>query len=309
MTVERAAAQRERQARRRRRGWLAVLLVLLLTTLAALAGWYLTEGRFTTAPALATLSRDDAQQVASRAGLDLRVSEAYSESVPRGAVISTEPGPGAKILDGGQIDAVVSRGPERYPVPTVVGLSRAAATAALVNAQLKVGRVAEAWSGSVPAGTVVKAGAEAGAQVKPGTAVALTVSKGPKPIPVADWTGKDTDKAVAALEKAGFNVEVTTKNDDRVAKDRVLAQSPRSGSGQKGDTVRLTRSLGPVLVTVPNVRAMGVKAAEQVMEDAGFKTRVRAAAVNYIGVGFVVSTDPKARSQAPKGSTITLFVV
>jgi serine/threonine-protein kinase len=309
VAAERAAAQQERQARRRRRGWLVVLLVLLLTTLAVLAGWYLTEGRFTTAPALASLSQKDAEQVASRSGLDLRVSEAYSESVPRGSVISTEPGPGAKILDGGQIDAVVSRGPERYPVPTVVGLTREAAAAALVNARLKPGPVTEAWSSSVPAGTVVKAGAAAGARVKPGTAVALTLSKGPKPIPVADWTGKDTGKAVAALEKAGFTVEVTTKNSDRVAKDRVLAQSPDSGSGQKGDTIRLTRSLGPVLVTVPNVRAMGVKAAEQVMKDAGFKTRVRAAAVNYIGVGFVVSTDPKARSQAPKGSTITLYVV
>nr|WP_294690919.1 Stk1 family PASTA domain-containing Ser/Thr kinase [uncultured Friedmanniella sp.] len=307
--VERAAAQRERQARRRRRGWLAVLLVLLLTTLAALAGWYLTEGRFTTTPALATLSQEDAEQVASRAGLDLRVAQAYSESVPRGSVISTEPGPGAKILDGGQIDAVVSRGPERYPVPTVVGLTRAAATAAVVNARLEVGRVTEAWSSSAPIGTVLAADPSAGVSVKPGAAVELTVSKGPKPIPVPDWTGKDADKAVAALKKAGFTVEVTTENSDKVAKDRVLAQSPDSGSGQKGDTIRLTRSLGPVLVTVPNVRAMGVKAAEQVMKDAGFKTRVRAAAVNYIGVGFVVSTDPKARSQAPKGSTITLYVV
>ncbi|MFL6028212.1 MAG: PASTA domain-containing protein [Friedmanniella sp.] len=63
------------------------------------------------------------------------------------------------------------------------------------------------------------------------------------------------------------------------------------------------------MVTVPYVQAMGIRAAEQVMKDAGFKTKVRPAAVNYIGVGFVVGTDPKARSQAPKGSTITLYVV
>ncbi|WP_425560657.1 PASTA domain-containing protein [Microlunatus capsulatus] len=62
-------------------------------------------------------------------------------------------------------------------------------------------------------------------------------------------------------------------------------------------------------MTVPNVRAMGVRAAEKVMREAGFRTRVQAAAVNYIGVGFVVSTGPKIRSQAPKGSTITLYVV
>ena len=32
-------------------------------------------------------------------------------------------------------------------------------------------------------------------------------------------------------------------------------------------------------------------------------------AMNYIGVGFVVYSNPRARSQAPKGSTITLYVV
>ncbi|CAA9322503.1 MAG: Serine/threonine protein kinase PrkC, regulator of stationary phase, partial [uncultured Friedmanniella sp.] len=307
--ADRAAAQRERQARKRRRGWLAVLLVLLLTTLALLAGWYLTEGRFTTAPALTRLSQADAQRVARQAGLDLRVGEAYSESVPRGAVISTQPGPGAKVVDGGQIDAVVSRGPERHPVPTLVGLSREAATAALGNARLSAGEVTESWSDSVPAGTVTKASTAAGTRVKPGTAVALTVSRGPKPVRIADWTGEPADEAVAALRKAGLEIAVTTANSDTVPAGRVVSQDPGPGSGQKGDRVALVRSLGPVLVTVPNVRAMGVRAAEKVMRDAGFKTRVQAAAVNYIGVGFVVSTDPKIRSQAPKGSTITLYVV
>ena len=65
----------------------------------------------------------------------------------------------------------------------------------------------------------------------------------------------------------------------------------------KGDTVTLIESLGPVLVTVPNVRAMGVRAAETVMADAGFKTKVQAVAVNYLGLGYVVYTNPRARSR------------
>ncbi|HLL63683.1 MAG TPA: PASTA domain-containing protein [Propionibacteriaceae bacterium] len=71
----------------------------------------------------------------------------------------------------------------------------------------------------------------------------------------------------------------------------------------------LTESLGPVLVRVPNVSRMGVKAAEQVMARKGFKTRVRPVAVNYLGLGYVAFTGPRTRSQAPKGSTITLYVV
>jgi serine/threonine-protein kinase len=45
------------------------------------------------------------------------------------------------------------------------------------------------------------------------------------------------------------------------------------------------------------------------MADAGFKTRTQPAPVNYLGLGFVVYTNPRARGEAPKGSTITMFVV
>ena len=86
----------------------------------------------------------------------------------------------------------------------------------------------------------------------------------------------------------------------------MLRQSPDGGSGQKGDTVTLTRSLGPVLVRVPNVTAMNVQAAEQVMAEAGFKTEVDQDDGAHLG--FVVSTGPKARAEAPEGSTITLHV-
>jgi serine/threonine protein kinase/beta-lactam-binding protein with PASTA domain len=238
----RAAAQREWEARRRRRGWLAVLLVLLLTTVALLAGWYLTEGRFTTAPALTRLSQADAERVAAQAGLELGVDEAHSESVPRGAVISTDPGPGTKIIDGGRVAALVSLGPE------------------------------------------------------------------PKPVPVTDWTGRGADDAARVLRAAGFRVQVRAVHSGEVPAGRVVSQAPSSGTGQQGDPVELTRSLGPAMLTVPNVRAMGVLAAEQVLQDAGFRTRVRPAAVSGSGAAFVLATGPGARSRAPEGSVVTLYV-
>ena len=129
--IERLKRQRERQARRRRRGWAALLLVLLLTALAALSGWYLTAGRFTSAPALATLSQADAEHVAGQAGLTVDFTDEFSENVPPGVVIGTEPGPGSKIIKGGRIEVMVSRGPERFTMPTVVGLSRPSAESAV----------------------------------------------------------------------------------------------------------------------------------------------------------------------------------
>jgi serine/threonine-protein kinase len=54
---------------------------------------------------------------------------------------------------------------------------------------------------------------------------------------------------------------------------------------------------------------MGVRAAQAAMKDAGFTTKVKPVAVNFIGVGYVVYTSPRGAKQAPKGSTITLYVV
>jgi serine/threonine-protein kinase len=309
LSAGRLEANRQLHARARRRGWLALLLVLLLTAAAALAGWYLTEGRFTTAPALATLPRAEAETVARQAGLEVRFNSAFSETAARGTVMATDPSPGSKIVDGGRIDAVVSQGPERFEVPKVVGQTRTAATAALEQAKLAVGSVKKRYHERIAAGLVLTASEPAGRPAKRGAKVDLVVSAGPKPIPVSDFGGKSASEAEKALRRAGFDVEVTTGNSDSVPAGRVLNQSPDSGTGVAGDTVKLVKSLGPVLVTVPNVRAMGVKAATEVMRQAGFRVRTQPVAVNYLGVGFVASTDPEPRSRVPKGSTITLFLV
>ncbi|MFP5282780.1 MAG: PASTA domain-containing protein, partial [Actinomycetes bacterium] len=309
LSPERLEATRQRQAAARRRGWLVLLLVLLLATGAALAGWYLTEGRFTTAPALASLPETEAATVAEQSGLEVRFVPGYSETAARGTVITSQPGPGTKVLDGARIDAVVSQGPERFAAPALVGLSRGDAERALVSGNLQTGTVTDRYSDEVARGVVLAASSPAGTPLRRGAVVDLTVSAGPRPIPVKDYAGKSAEAAKAALTKAGFAVEVRTEHSASVPKGDVISQTPDSGTGAKGEEISLVTSLGPVMVTVPNVRAMGVKAATDVMERAGFRVKTQRASVNYLGLGFVASTDPGPRSRAPQGSTITLILV
>lgn len=306
---ERLASRRDREGARRRRGWLIVLLVLMLTAIAALAGWYLTEGRFTATPALSALPQTEAATVAQQEGLQIDFVEKFSETVAPGMVIDTDPVAGTKVPDGGSITAVVSKGPERYAMPKVIGLSQSAASAAIKEANLTVGTVTQSFSAKVAKGVVLSASYAPGAKLKSGSTVELTVSKGPQPIKITDYTGKSGAAAEKALRAAGFKVKITSANSDTVSKGTVISQSPDKGTGIKGDTITLKQSLGPVMVTIPNVRSMGVEAAEKVMAAAGFKTKVQPVAVNYIGVGYVVYSKPSAKSEAPKGSTITLYVV
>jgi serine/threonine-protein kinase len=304
-----AASERERRARKRRRGWLAFLLVVMFSASAALAGWYLTEGRFTTAPVLDSLSRAEAQRVAAKVGLSIDFSEAHSETVARGMVISTKPGPGTKILRGGKIEAAVSKGPERYPMPPVVGLSQAAAEAEIENAKLAVGKVADGYSDQVAAGTVLRASEKQGARLKKGTAITLVVCAGPKPVSITNYQGTPYDAAAAALRAAGFQVAERSGNSTKVGKDLVLRQDPPSGHAARGETITLTRSLGPLLITVPDVQRMTLPVARKAVREAGFKIQVQPVGVNRAELGYVVNTNPGGGAMAAKGSTVTLYVV
>ncbi len=134
-------------------------------------------------------------------------------------VVSADPGPGSTVRRGAAVALVVSRGPERYAVPPVVGMTLAEATARIKAVNLKVGKVSKAYDEKVPEGQVVTAKPGPGASLKKSTAVALTVSRGRHPIDVPDLTGKDATRAARQLSGLGLEVDATQQqNSDTVPK-------------------------------------------------------------------------------------------
>ena len=292
---------------RRRRWWLVVVAVLLV---AAAAGWFLLLGPGATATVPSVVGRTQAQAVTAvrTASLDPKVTEAFDEKVPKGEVVRADPAPGTSVPRGSDVVLVVSKGPERYAVPSVVGMTLAEATARIEGVALEVGKVTKAFSEKVPEGQVISANPKPGASLKKGTAVALTVSKGRKPIEVPDLTGKNAKNAARNLAALGLAVDATRQeNSDSVPKGRVISQSPRDGTLFKGDTVTLVVSKGPVLVEVPNVVGQQVQRARRILEDAGFTVEVREALGGFFHT--VRLQDPGAGSKVPKGSTVTLTIV
>ena len=292
--------------RRRRRWWPAVVASALV---AALTAWFfvLGPGAMATVPSVQGRAQAEAVTAVRTASLDPTVTEAFDEKVPKGTVVSVEPGPGIELRRGTDVALVVSKGPERYAVPPVVGMTVAEATARIEDVRLKVGKVTEAFSEKVPDGQVISAKPGPGANLKKGASVAMTVSKGRKPIEVPDVTGKPADTASRELADLGLKVDATAQeNSDTVPKGRVISQSPRDGTLFRGDTVTLVVSKGPVMVDVPNVVGQQVQQARRTLEAAGFTVAVREALGGFFGT--VRLQDP-AGGQAPKGSTVTLTIV
>lgn len=294
--------------RRRRLGlWVTVLLVLALGGGTA---WWFTggPGSVTTVPSYAGLTLDEAVTTLAASSLRTTSTEAFSETVPKGQVISGEPGKGAEVPKQTVVELVVSKGPERYSVPTLTGTKASVAASALARLNLGLGKTTEDWSETVPAGVVLSQAPEPGTSVKRGATVALVVSKGRQPISVPVVTGKDRETAEAAITKAGLKAKRAPEvNSDTVPAGRVVSQSPAKGTLFRGDTVTITVSKGPVMVEVPRVLGDPVKKAEKALRDLGFAVEVR----RPLGTFFELVRDQSVApgQKAPKGSLIILTVV
>jgi serine/threonine protein kinase/beta-lactam-binding protein with PASTA domain len=297
--------------RRSRRGPLALVLALLLAVGLGVGAWWFGWERWTQTPSVLGLKEASAVSELESAGLAVETGDAaYSETVPEGEVLSTDPAPGERVLDGGTVTVVLSLGQERYDVPKLRGLTEDAAQDAIAARNLEFGESTGRWSETVPLGQVMSSDPGRGTSLKPGAIVDLVVSKGPRPIQLRDWTGKDAGKAQAWFEERGVEVSLGEPQfSDTVPEGAVLSQTPASGTVYRGDAVTLVVSQGPELVEVPGgLIASGVDSARAQLESLGFVVEVQNSP-EYIGLGFVFRVDPSSGSMVPKGSTITLYLI
>ncbi|MER6395131.1 Stk1 family PASTA domain-containing Ser/Thr kinase [Kitasatospora sp. NPDC001603] len=207
---------------------LAALVLLVGGTTYALSG-----ALYTTVPGVIGKDRGEAQRILDGAGMHGRFTEVYSESVPAGQVISTDPGVGARARKSDAVGVTVSRGPKRIAVPELVGRPAEQAAAALSGVQLARGGVTETYNDTVPEGSVISSSPVAGQQVPENTPVSLVVSKGMVAVP--DVTGMSKDDAAKALQAAGFAMQSSGVN--LFGTGKVSSQSPAPGERRPQRTV------------------------------------------------------------------------
>ncbi|MGW2668970.1 Stk1 family PASTA domain-containing Ser/Thr kinase [Streptomyces sp. NPDC001272] len=151
---------------------------------------------------------EDAKAELTKAGLAPGVvTQAFSEDVAQGSVISTDPAGGQKRSPDTAVALQVSKG-RPVPVPAVTGQGADQARAALEALGLKVATAPDQVNSPAPAGTVAAQSLAAGAQAAAGDTVTLTLSKGPRPVQVPNVTGQDVEAARKSLEALGFKVKV-----------------------------------------------------------------------------------------------------
>ena len=308
------AAQRPevslRPGRPRRRGVLLALLLTLLIAAAAFAGWFFGAGpgALVSIPEVSNTSVEAAGTRLSDEGLRYTTNEVYDEVIAAGLVVGTEPAAAQEIRRFQPVTLLVSRGPELFSVPNVIQRPLEDAEEKLSEAGLATGTVTEEFSEDVPAGQVLAQVPGADADLRRGTPVDLTVSKGPAPVEVPSVAGKSEQEAVKLIKEAGLEAAVSPErvNSTDVPKGSVAAQNPASGLLERGGTVTLTISDGPRMVQVPSYVGKQADTARQELERLGFRVEVNEILGGFFGT--VRAQDP-AGGTAPEGSVITLTVV
>jgi beta-lactam-binding protein with PASTA domain len=123
----------------------------------------------------------DATTAANQLGQQFFVvnrQDAFSDTVPKGNVISTKPAPNTPAPKGSTVTVVVSSGPEMIAVKDVTGESESQAKSDL-EAQGFVVFVAHASSGADNAGKVISQDPVGGSQRTKGSTVVITVGQAP----------------------------------------------------------------------------------------------------------------------------------
>jgi serine/threonine-protein kinase len=298
--------------RRRGRGWLVALILLLLAIGgAAFAGWYLAAGPGKQVNVPGILNMDQAEATASLTAVGLRLEvggEEYSETVAAGLIISADPAPGASAAVDSAVTVVLSRGPERYAVPDVRGQPLEAAKSAITGANLAVGIITEDWDAEVPVGSVVSADPPIGDELRPGSLVDIIVSKGPKPVKLADYAGSPADDVRAELEAAGLVVTSTEEFSTEYAEGLVVSTTP--GKGERvpvGSTVALVVSKGPPPVEMPYLIDMKRDDAVFTLQQLGLNVEINEPP--FTPLNRVIAQDPAAGTLIPAGSTVTITII
>lgn len=120
-------------------------------------------------------------------------------------------------------------GPVTVPVPDVVGQPAADAQSTLESQGFSV-TSSDAPSTDVDAGLVISQNPTAGAQVAPGSSVAIVVSTGAGAGIVPDLVGLSIDDATTAATAAGFAVSFIEDPDDPDPDGIVVSQDPTTGA-------------------------------------------------------------------------------
>ena len=128
-------------------------VALLLAVAVGITSWYVLigPGSRIVVPSTVGATQEEVNFAFQNLGLRSLISERkFSEDIAEGRVISSIPNAGGRVEQGATIKLILSKGPERFTIPALSGLTPGAARRLMARLPLSLQPNVQEFSESVP---------------------------------------------------------------------------------------------------------------------------------------------------------------
>jgi serine/threonine-protein kinase len=306
--LKRKEEKKKRASKRvRRNRKVALILAIAL----GVGGWWTLVGPGSRVVVPSTVGGSYEEAVGSFTPLGLTaviLEKRFDEEIAKGRIIESVPPGGGKVDAGGSVELIISKGPERYTVPTITGLTPEAAQVTITKFPLTVGTITEVFNSEIPKGFVISTSPTSGSSVKRDTKVNLIVSKGIEQVALDNYVGKSGEQALNELTEAGFDVESGYAFSETTPELAVISQNPAGGAtANKGAKVSILISKGPRYTFIPKtIITMEANAGKAVLESLGLKVKV--ISIGNAKKKVIKKVSPAVNTKVLRGSLVTITV-
>lgn len=295
---------RKRKGRRVRAAF-GSLIALAIIGVAA----YALMPRPTTVPDVRGQTLAEAKAAVSREALRVgSIDHAFHDVALEGTIVGTDPDPGTAVKKDVAITLLVSKGPQLFEVPDVIGKQVDEAKTLMTQAGFTLSVGEEAYNDDVVKGAIASFDPNR-RSAKRGTSFVAVVSKGPPLVAVPNIDGKNTARAREAIEATGFTFASSEDYSATVEVGKVISSNPAADEmAPKGSTVTAIISKGPRPFPMPDLVGMARGAAKEKAKSLGLVIR------NEYPVpgsgkpkGVVQGQNPVAGTSVRKGAAIDIY--
>jgi serine/threonine-protein kinase len=263
-------------------------------------------------PDLANRPVTQAQQALQQAGFSVAIQEKPDNKVASGNVIATQPLGGSRAPKGSTVTVEVSIGPALVAVPQLAELTAQQAADKLDALGLVLNpQIQHDWSSIEDKDKIINQSVPPGSKVDSGSAIGITLGKGPEQVRVPDVVGQQLTVAQPNLvDTASFKIVVQQVKSTQPA-GQVIATNPPAGTmADKGSTVTVQVSSGEI--TMPNLTGLTLPQAMDALRNQGWTGG--AAQINQStqgtfdaeSIGRILAQQPQPGSSISKNATITI---
>jgi serine/threonine-protein kinase len=217
--------------------------------------------------------------------------------------------PAALLIAAGAVavDLYASQPATTYSVPWLEGYTVAGARTVLVAEHLGLSVAASQWDKATK-GSVISQSPAPNAKLFANGVVAVTVSRGPEPVPVPDLATLDVAQAARALRSTGLRSgTVQHRTSMTVPAGVVISWTPKGKQVPPGTVVKLVVSTGKPMALVPSFASSTTY--DQMVADLtklGFHSTELTSYSNTVPAGVVLSTNPSPGTREVVGTTVTI---